>query len=143
YVTSINQTNSESKVYAMDFSLVKSSIGLSSVKFITVWIDPTYTKLLNITTSGISWWGGPGGPNVGPDLTSVCDKSPPCYLRYYSVPTEATSLCSAEMGCYEVGPNGHSIHLGSSSVPEFPFALPILVISLASIFIFYRIKFKF
>lgn len=32
---------------------------------------------------------------------------------------------------------------GTQSVPEFPFAVPILAISLASLLIFYRVKFKF
>jgi hypothetical protein len=64
------------------------------------------------------------------------------FFRLSSIPTEAASICDATSGCYEIGPNEHSIYLGKLSVPEFPLAIPILVIGLSSMLIFFRIKFK-
>jgi hypothetical protein len=143
YLNPDSQIGSKLMIYAVDFSLYKDPVGTfpSAVKVITVWMDPAL-KIYNITSSGMGWIGGPGGPALPIGLESLCGKSDACYLRYFTIPPEAVSICDTTSGCYEIGPSGHFIYFGQLTVPEFPFAIVPLVIAFASLLVFYRIKLK-
>lgn len=59
----------------------------------------------------------------------------PALTNIFNITTHGPLGCIPGVGGY--------IALNHTVVPEFPFAIPILVISFASLLIFYRIKFKF
>jgi hypothetical protein len=145
YLSSNPQTNSGLRVYAVDFSLYKGPITHFPLptRVVTLWLDSTITKILNTTSSGMGWIGGPGGPDITPEIESLCDKSFACYLRYFSIPPEAKLVCDTALGCHIIGPNGSSNYLSHTSVPEFSIAIVPLVIIFASLVVLHRIKFKF
>jgi hypothetical protein len=101
--------------YAVDFSLYKGPVSLPLPTGVaTVWLDPKL-KLLDVTSSGMGWIGKSEGPVITPEIASLCYKSFACYLRFFSIPQKASSICDTTLGCYVVGSKGSSIHLTSLS----------------------------
>ncbi len=137
YLSSNLQTNSTRGVYTADFTVYNYSRAFPTFEYIRVWIDPTLSKVLHITTGGTSWWGGPAGPAYrDASLMSLCDKSPACYFTGRDIPTVVSSVCSTPSGCDVIGPTGYSIHLSQSTVPEFgSISSVILIVSIAAVIV--------
>jgi hypothetical protein len=140
YASSGPQINSGLKIYAVDFTANKSAS--SSGKIITVWVDPTLTKVVDIMSSTPLIVLREFGVENDYRMLLLCSYSNGCIMRGLSIPPEATSVCDTPSGCNVIGPSGYEIHLAAPSVPEFPLIIPVFLISIISLIIFNKIKYR-